>query len=131
VAELAKAADADRDLLVRLASDFMQQVQDAQKQLLAAVKGAVSERSFEASVYHHMATATVTLEQINAVDQHLRGLQRLMARCRQREEVLRAAAATPGAGGGGGGGVDGAGGADEDALMFDGEGPDALPQEVA
>lgn len=41
----------------------LSRAQDAQRQLLAAVKGAVSEGSFEASVYHQMAQATVCLEQ--------------------------------------------------------------------
>jgi hypothetical protein len=74
------------------------------------VRGAVAERSFEASVYHHMAHATVTLEQVNAADAHLAGLQRLLA----------AAAASGGAAAGG------PGGAPDVALMLGG-----APDDVA
>jgi hypothetical protein len=103
--------------------------QEAQQQLLAAVRGAVSERSFEASVYHHMATATVTLEQLAAADQHLRGLQRLLSRARRRDAAAAGGALAAGGGAVGGGGTagGGGGGAEDDALMFDGEGADALP----
>jgi hypothetical protein len=100
--------------------------QEAQQLLLSAVRGAVAERSFEASVYHHMAAASVTLEQVNAADAHLAGLQRLLAAHRQREELLRAADA---AGGGSSGNGSGGGGAEDDAMALAAP-PDALPGEA-
>ncbi|GBF93474.1 hypothetical protein Rsub_06607 [Raphidocelis subcapitata] len=124
VGELAKAAEADAALLVQLAGEFMAAVQDAQQQLLSAVQGAVAERSFEASVYHQMAAAGVTLEQVAAVDAHLSGLARLIARHRAREAALRADGGSPA---GGGSGSSGGGAAGEDALMLEAEAVEALP----
>lgn len=88
--------------------------QAAQQLLLSAVRGAVAERCFEASVYHNMAAAAAALEQVNAADVHLRGLQALISAHRRRDELARAAHAAAAADGGGGGGGD--------ALMLDGDG---------
>jgi hypothetical protein len=76
VAELSRAAGCDPAALRARCEAFLEGVAEAQRLLLAAVRGAAADRGLEASAYAPMVKATLAGEKVAALLAHLRGLER-------------------------------------------------------
>lgn len=76
----------DKRLLHTSATAFLQQIQEAQQFVLAAIKAAAPDRDFEANNYFLMLQAMAAAEKLDAVSVHISGISRVLRDQQQSNE---------------------------------------------